>query len=235
MTNHGIAKIALSEQEKNTRKEQILEAFHFRHATKEFDADRKIPAEDFEFILETGRLSPSSFGYEPWKFVVLQNPSIREELKAVTWGAQGTLPTASHFVLILARSSEQVRHGSAYLDYMNREVLKLPAEVEEGRKAMFRDFQVRDFGLMEHPRQLEDWASKQTFIALGNMLTAAAGIGIDSCPIEGFHKEKAEAVLRKHNIMGEEFGLSVMAAFGYRVNEPRTKTRRCVDEVVKWV
>ncbi|MCM3746469.1 NAD(P)H-dependent oxidoreductase [Paenibacillus pasadenensis] len=235
MTNHGMTTIALNEQEKHTRKEQILEAFRFRHATKVFDADRKIPAEDFDFILETGRLSPSSFGYEPWKFVVLQNPAIREELKAVTWGAQGTLPTASHFLLILARSSEQVRHGSAYLDYMNREVLKLPEKAEEGRKAMFRDFQVRDFGLMEHPRQLEDWAAKQTYIALGNMMTSAAQIGIDSCPIEGFHKEKAEALLREHGILGDEFSLSVMAAFGYRVQEPREKIRRCADEVVKWV
>lgn len=70
-----------------TAKEQILAAYRFRHACKEFDSEKKISDADFQFILETGRLSPSSFGFEPWKFIVLQNPRIREKLLPVTWGA----------------------------------------------------------------------------------------------------------------------------------------------------
>lgn len=70
------------------QKEEILNAFRFRHACKEFDSSKKISEDDFNFILETGRLSPSSFGFEPWKFLVLQNEAIREKLREVTWGAQ---------------------------------------------------------------------------------------------------------------------------------------------------
>ena len=79
----------------------IMDAFHFRHATKQFDPQKKVSKEDFETILESGRLSPSSLGLEPWKFVVIQDQALRDELKAHSWGAAKQLDTASHFVLIL--------------------------------------------------------------------------------------------------------------------------------------
>lgn len=96
-----------------TKKQEILDAFNFRHATKVFDPTKKISKEDFSFILETGRLSPSSVGYEPWKFLIVQNKEFRERLKEVAWGAQGQLPTASHFVIILARTD--ARYDSEYV------------------------------------------------------------------------------------------------------------------------
>jgi len=70
------------------KKQEILDAFNFRHATKEFDPTKKISDEDFQFILETGRLSPSSVGYEPWKFLVVENKDLKEKLKAVSCGAR---------------------------------------------------------------------------------------------------------------------------------------------------
>ncbi|CAC8352785.1 NAD(P)H-dependent quinone reductase [Staphylococcus aureus] len=79
----------------------IMDAFHFRHATKQFDPQKKVSKEDFETILESGRLSPSSLGLEPWKFVVIQDQALRDELKAHSWGAAKQLDTASHFVLFL--------------------------------------------------------------------------------------------------------------------------------------
>ena len=75
----------------------IIDAYYFRHACKTFDADKTISDQDFATILETGRLSPSSFGYEPWRFLVVQDRALRDKLKPAVWGAQGTLPTASHF------------------------------------------------------------------------------------------------------------------------------------------
>ena len=89
----------------------ILDAFNFRHACKTFDPARKIAEADFRFILETGRLSPSSFGYEPWRFLVIQDMALREKLLGVTWGGKGQFPTASHVVAILARG-EDMRSGS---------------------------------------------------------------------------------------------------------------------------
>lgn len=91
-------------------KEHVISASQYRHATKIFNATKKISEEDFNYILETGRLSPSSIGLEPWRFIVVQNPELRNKLKAVSPGAQGQLDTASHFLIILARTN--VRYDS---------------------------------------------------------------------------------------------------------------------------
>lgn len=217
-------------------KENILAAYQYRHATKEFDSSRKISAEDFSFILETGRLSPSSFGFEPWKFVVLQNPELREKLRPHAWGAQKQLPTASHFVLILARQPRDMAADSAYIQGMMQDVQKLPTEVAEGKLKFYDTFLKSDFGLAGNERAMFEWGARQTYLPLGNMMTAAALIGIDSCPIEGFDKAKTEQLLAAEGIMDpEHFGLSCMVAFGYRTGEPRPKTRRTVDQVVEWV
>ncbi|MCI3918661.1 NAD(P)H-dependent oxidoreductase [Paenibacillus sp. TRM 82003] len=216
--------------------EEILEAFRFRHACKEFDPARKVSDEDFSFILETGRLSPSSFGFEPWRFVVLQNTDLRDKLLPITWGGQKSIPTASHLVLLLSRTKDSFLPESEYVEYIMSGLRKVPPEALAGIRSRYRTFLESDFELLGDDRLIFEWASRQTYIALGNMMTSAAMIGIDSCPIEGFQKEGVEAILREAGIIeGNEFGLSCMVAFGYRVNEPRPKTRRPMDEVVHWV
>lgn len=216
-------------------KDDILSAFQFRHACKQFDPDRKISDDDFRFILETGRLSPSSFGFEPWHFAVIQNPELRAKLKEVTWGAQGTLPTASHFVAIFNRKDD-MRFDSDYIAEFMRKVQQLPQDIAEKKTAKYRNFQESDFNLLADPRALADWAGKQTYIALGNMMTAAAMIGVDSCPVEGFKIEDAEAVLADAGVLDKrKFGLTVMVAFGYRINPQPAKTRQTMEEVVSWV
>lgn len=104
----------------------IMDAFHFRHATKQFDPQKKVSKEDFETILESGRLSPSSLGLEPWKFVVIQDQALRDELKAHSWGAAKQLDTASHFVLIFARKN--VTSRSPYVQHMLRDIKKYEAQ-----------------------------------------------------------------------------------------------------------
>jgi len=211
----------------------ILDAFRFRHACKTFDPERTIPDEDFRFILETGRFSPSSFGWEPWRFVVIQDRALRETLRTHAWGAQGQFPTASHVVALLARR-EDMRPNSAYTEHMMRDVHHLPEAGIERRHTVYPHFIADDFALTE-PRALFDWSCRQTYIALGNMMTAAAMIGIGSCPIEGFHQRDAEAVLRNAGLMdGGDFGLSVFVAFGYRSNPQPTKSRQALDDVVRW-
>lgn len=213
----------------------ILAAFRFRHACKAFDPAKKISEEDFATILETGHLSPSSFGFEPWRFAVIQNPALREKLKAVSWGAQGTLPSASHYVAILCRKDD-MRFDAGYIAGIMRKVQKLPDEVIEKKTQRYRNFQEQDFRLLESPRALFDWSCKQAYIAMGNMMTGAAMLGIDSCPIEGFDREQAEAVLAEAGVLdGGRFGLAVMVAFGYRINPQPAKTRQAVEDVVLWV
>ncbi|RED43886.1 hypothetical protein DFQ10_10475 [Winogradskyella eximia] len=220
----------------NFAKEDILNAFNFRHATKEFDATKKVSDEDMKFILETAHLSPSSFGFEPWHFIVVQDKELRELLKPVAWGAPLKLDTASHFVLGLSMKAPMVKHDSEYIMHMMKDVKQLPQEVIDMYSTFYREFQERDFDL-DTDKKLFDWSSKQTYIALGNMMTAAALTGIDSCPIEGFHQEKAEALLKeKFGVDTDKYGLSFMTAFGYRKADPEFgKSRRNFEDIVTFM
>jgi nitroreductase len=217
-----------------SKKQEILKAYQFRHACKAFDTNKKISDEDFHFILETGRLSPSSFGFEPWKFVVIQDAALREKLKPVSGGAQGQLPTASHFVVILARRKEGLRHDSVHVVKMMKDIHHMPEEVVQGLSGFYKSFVETE--LEDNEDLIFEWASKQTYIALGNMMTAAAQIGIDSCPIEGFDKKQVTAILQNEGIInGNDFGVACMVAFGYRQEDPkRPKTRQNLDEIVEW-
>jgi len=217
-----------------SKKQEILKAYQFRHACKEFDTNKKISDEDFRFILETGRLSPSSVGLEPWKFVVIQDTTLREKLKPVSGGAQGQLPTASHFVAILARGKEGLRHDSVHVIKMMKDIHHMPEEVVQNLSGFYKSFVETE--LEDNDRLIFEWASKQTYIALGNMMTAAAQIGIDSCPIEGFDKKQVTTILQNEGIIeGNDFGVACMVAFGYRKENPkRPKTRQNLDEIVEW-
>ena len=86
--------------DKENVKNQVLKAYKFRHACKKFDGTKKISDDDFNYILEVGKLSPSSFGFIPWKFLIIQNNEIREKISPVSWGAKLKLPDASHFIVI---------------------------------------------------------------------------------------------------------------------------------------
>lgn len=215
-----------------SKKQEILKAYQFRHACKAFDTNKKISDEDFHFILETGRLSPSSIGFEPWRFVVVQDVALREKLKPVSGGAQGQLPTASHFVVILAR--KDLKHDSAYVFKMLKKIHHMTDEVVQAVSGFYKSFVESE--LEDNDRLIFEWASKQTYIALGNMMTAAAQIGIDSCPIEGFDSKQVNSILQKEGIInGNDFGVACMVAFGYRQDNPkRPKARQTLEEIVEW-
>ncbi|MDD9269705.1 NAD(P)H-dependent oxidoreductase [Paenibacillus sp. GCM10023248] len=215
-------------------KEEILEVHHFRHATKQFDPSKTISDDDFKFILEVGRLSPSSFSSEPWRFVVVQNEQLRNKIKNASYGAASKLPEASHFVIILARTPLDMRYDSAY--QKEQQSKAVPEERLARHLEIFEEFQRNDFKLLDHERFLTDWAIKQTYIPLANMMTAAAQIGIDSCPIEGFNIEKINQLLNEEELLEDgHFTISVMIAFGYRKKEPGPRIRLPFDDVVKWV
>jgi nitroreductase len=218
-----------------TRKQEILDAFHFRHATKRFNDEKKIKDEDFYLILEAGRLSPSSIGFEPWKFLIVQNKTLREKLRKVSWGAQDQLPTASHFVVILARTD--IRYDSGYVIEHLKKVKQFPEEILSGLLERTKSFQEFDLPMLDSERSLLDWSCRQTYIALGNMMTAAALIGIDSCPIEGFDYRAVNEILQNEGLLENgNLSASVMVAFGYREEDPhRSKTRKTMDQVVQWV
>jgi len=217
-------------------KKEILDAFHFRHACKVFDPDRKIPEEDFNFILETARLSPSSFGFEPWHFLIIQNRDILTKFLSCVWGGQRQFPTASHVIFALVKRGYFMRYDSDYIMKMMRDVHKLPEDVIEQRSGFVKNFQENDYDLLSSDRALDDWAARQTYIPLANMMTAAALIGIDTCPIEGFDRKKVNALLASEfNVDLEKYTMGYALAFGYRDKEPHPKTRQSMDEITTWI
>src|SRR5699024_1685203 len=211
----------------------ILDAFNFRHATKRFDATKKIEDSDFNTIIEAGRLSPSSLGLEPWKFVVIQNSDTRDKLKEISWGAKGQLDTSSHFVLILARKN--VTSKSPFVQHMIRDIKKYSEESIPATEEKFDNFQTK-FHINDNEKTLLEWAKKQTYIALGNMMTTAALLNIDSCPMEGFDLDAVTQFLSDEGIADtDQFAPSVMVAFGYRDSESKEKVRQPQSDVVEWL
>lgn len=213
-------------------KNDVLNAFHYRASTRSYDGSKKIPAEDMNYILELGRLSPSSVGSEPWQFIVLQNPELRQAIKPFCWGIP-TMETSSHIVVILAKKN--ARFDSQYFaEIMDRRGLQ--GESRDKAMAVYQKFQEQDIGILDNERSLFDWASKQTYIALGNMMTGAAMIGVDSCPIEGFAYKEVNQILADAGLFDpNEWSISVMCTFGYRDKEIRQKSRKTFEQVVKFV
>ena len=217
-------------------KQDILNAYAFRHACKAYDPSKKISDEDLHFILETGRLSPSSFGLEPAQFVVIKNPEILQFIKENAWGVGAKATDASDLVLILARKGKTLQEDTAYFEHLFREVRGLDDATFAAYKGFFKTFRTSDFDLNSE-RVFDDWAARQTFIALGNMMTTAALLGIDSTPMEGFDMEKMSGYLADQDVLKRDgFNLVAMLALGYRAEEPKhPKTRQAFDDVVTFV
>lgn len=214
-------------------KKVLLEAFHYRASTRSYDGSRKISDEDFEYLLQFARLSPSSVGSEPWRILVIQNPMLRTKLKPFSWGMANTIDTASHIIAILAKKN--ARFDTPYFEAVIAR-RGLTGEAKQKALAVYEKFQTHDIAILENERTLFDWASKQTYIALANMLTGAALMGIDSCPIEGFDYAKVNEILSNEGLFDpSEWGVSVMATFGYRDKEIRPKSRKSLAEIVQFV
>ena len=204
----------------------FTEAMQFRHACKLFDDSKTIPDETMHYILEAGRTSPSSFGMEPWKFLVVSNDALQEKLRPLCWN-QPQITTCSHLVIILA-AIESVRPQSG-IPQKRFERRPLPPEKIDAYIDLYSNFLADTLSTDE---KTYCWTARQTYIALANMMTAAAYEKIDSCPIEGFEKEKVEALLE---IDTSQYQVAVMAAFGYRVNPQSEQLRLPFEEVVEFI
>ncbi|EJN93419.1 NAD(P)H-dependent oxidoreductase [Streptococcus ratti] len=213
-------------------KKQVRQAFDRRVAVRVYN-DQKIPKDDMEFILDTAWLSPSSIGLEPWRFIVLEDEAVKKQLKEIAWGAKYQLETASHFVLAIA--SKDVRYDSENVrQSLIRRGIK-DGEDLNSRLKLYQSFQESDLKL-DSERALFDWAAKQTYIAMGNMMTAASMIGIDSCPIEGFDYDKANHILSQAGLINPQTeGIANMISFGYRLRDPKhPRSRKARKEVITW-
>ena len=205
-----------------------LEILKFRHACKIFDESKKIGAGEFDFILEAGRLSPSSTGLEQWDFLVVQNKELREKIKSVSWN-QVQITSCSHLVVILAKIKE-VKVGSSYIDKMIARRADKDPEAIAARQKFYHDFLLSNF---KNDDELTfQWSHEQCMIAATNMMNAAASLGIDSCPIEGFDRHALNEIL---GLDESEKRVAIVVPFGYRLNPQPEKLRRQRSEVVTWI
>jgi len=189
-------------------------AMDFRHACKLFDENKKISDEEMHYILEAGRKSPSSFGMEAWKFLVITNEELKAKLRPFCWD-QVQITSCSHLVIILAGiENVKVESGIPKKRFSRRE---MPQE----KLDFYMDIYAKHLAkTLSSDENIYAWTSKQSYIALGNMMTAAAFIGIDSCPIEGFEKENVEEVL---GLDTTKYQVAALVPFGYRINEQSTQ------------
>ena len=204
----------------------FMEAMDFRHACKIFDETKKVSDENINYILEAGRKSPSSFGMEPWKFLVITNQDLKEKLKPLCWN-QPQITTCSHLVVILAAiDAVKPESGEVERKFKRRE---MPQDK--------LDFYIKLYSshladTLSGDEKIYSWTARQTYIAMGNMMTAAAIKGIDSCPIEGFEKENVEKAL---DLDLSKYQVSCILPFGYRINEQSTQLREDLENIVKFI
>lgn len=204
----------------------FVEAMDFRHACKIFDETKKINDEELTYILEAGRKAPSSFGMEPWKFLVITNKELKEKLKPVCWD-QAQITTCSHLVVVLA-AIDAVRPESGIVErkFKRRE---MPQEKVDMYLNLYANHLKQTLSSDEN---IYAWTAKQTVFAIQNMMMAAAIKGIDSCAIEGFEKEKVEGILKLDT---KKYQLSTIIPFGYRINPQSSQLREPLENVVEYI
>ena len=216
--------------------EAIRDLLKRRYACRDYDPNRKISDQDFHLILEAGQLAPSSYGFEPWHCLVIESESLKQALAPIALGAQKALASASHFVIILSRTQASLRYDAPYIGYMMREIQGLPEDFCEFKQQRFETFQKEDFDLLSSERATFDWASKQSYLALAQMMQVAALRDIDSLAMEGFNRQAVTDLLTERGLLDpSEWGVSVMVAFGYGLGSVPQKTRQPLDQLVTWV
>ena len=198
---------------------------NWRYATKKFDTTKKVSKEDFETLKEAIRLSASSYGLQPYKILIVENPELRAQLQPAAWGQSQIVDASQLFVF-----ANITNFGEAEIDayFQNLiETRRIPMEAVQG----YADFmKSKVTALSEDARNT--WTAKQTYIALSNLLNAAAELQIDVTPMEGFEPEKINEILGL-----DKLGLnaSVIAAIGYRHEEDTTqhyvKVRKSTEEL----
>lgn len=190
----------------------LLAALEWRYAAKSFQEGKHIPAETWAALERALVLTASSYGLQPWKFLVVKDPETRAKLRAASWN-QRQVTECSHFVVFAVRPQFGEEFVDAYVKSVS-ETRGVPAENLGGlKKVILGDVQNK-----ANAGQLAEWNARQCYIALGNFLTAAALLGVDTCPMEGLDPKKYDEIL---GLESGPFRTVVACAAGYRNPEDR--------------
>ena len=208
--------------------ETIVKALNWRYAVQSFDPEKKVGESELRTILESGRLAPSSYGLEPWKFMVVENMEIRKELQKVSYG-QPKITEASHLLVIARRTDTR--------ENIVRERLERTAKIQNQDMASLNGFkEMLDSVIASRDdAALDTWNSRQAYIALGIMMETASLLGIDNAAMEGFDPQAVDEIL---GLKEKKLTSTVMLVLGYRGTDAsalRPKVRRSFDEVVEFV
>ena len=198
---------------------------NWRYATKKFDTTKKISKQDLETLKEAIRLSASSFGLQPYRVLIIENPELRAKLQPAAWG-QSQIVDASQLIVF----ANITNFGETEIDVSIANTTKtrgLPADALKG----YGDFmKSKIVALPEDVRNT--WASKQTYLALGNLMNAASELKIDVTPMEGFEPAQVNEILGLGKL---GLNATLLATIGYRHEEDATqyyaKVRKSNEEL----
>lgn len=198
---------------------------NWRYATKKFDTTKKVSKEDLETLKEAIRLSASSYGLQPYKVLIIDNPELRAQLQPAAWG-QSQIVDASQLIVFANITNFGETEIDAYFQNLI-ETRRIPMEAVQG----YADFMKSKISILPVDKR-NIWTAKQTYLAMGNLLNAAAELNIDVTPMEGFEPEKVNEILGL-----DKLGLnaSLIATVGYRHDEDATqhyvKVRKSNEEL----
>jgi nitroreductase len=189
--------------------QKLIESLNWRYATKIFDVAKKIPADVWLTLEQALVLTPTSYGLQPYQFLIVQDAAARAKLLPHSWG-QKQVVDCSHFVVFTARTEMT----EADVDKLIQRTTKL-RKLVPGALNAYRGMMVDDVVNGPRGKAAHEWAARQVYIALGSLMTCAAVLGVDACPMEGFVPVEYDKVL---NLNGSGYATVVACALGYRAS-----------------
>lgn len=205
--------------------QHIIEALNWRYATKKFDSSKKISPKELETLKEVLRLTPSSYGLQPWKFLIIENQALRQQLREKSWG-QSQVTDASHLIVLCSYINVQDEHIDGHVSNT-----ALVREQDPSLLAGYGNFMKKTINQLSE-EQTKIWSSKQVYIALGQLMLACASMKIDATPMEGFEPEGYDEIL---GLKAKNLHATLVCPIGYRHAEDAAqfnkKVRKSTEEL----
>ncbi len=194
----------------------LMSALNWRYAVKKFDGEKKIPQHIFNQIEDSLMLAPSSYGLQPWKFVIVTDQKTKESLVKCSYG-QKQIAECSHLIVLTSLKSMNTSHVKKFIQ-QTETLRKTPA----GALKAYEDLIIGDVS-RRTPEAIQIWNQKQAYIALGFALTTAAYLGVDTCPMEGIVGPLYDEIL---DLTESDYSTSLALPCGYRADEDKNQFSR---------
>lgn len=212
----------------NLTPEQALAQLQWRYAVKSFDSNKQIPDDAWNTLEQSLLLAPSSFGLQPWKFLVIDDKNTREQLRNASWN-QGQVVEADRYVVFAALRTMTDEDVDRFMERTS-EVRGTPVESLQGYRNVIADFLLKGWAA----KDLFGWNARQTYIALGQFMATAAAMGIDTCPMEGIDQTGYDELL---GLKDTRYATLCACAVGYRAEDDKyaaaPKVRYPLEDIIE--